>query len=204
MRFMPFQLPACNMKPLFQVGTIWPDRTVIEDVVMAEDGYFLDVTRIQEISQDQPAEVESVLSLSYPAPLNLDREKVEHLLRNFMDIFRGKEKSFRGNRQPRVLAHTSLRILHFINHEKFLGPDESRWPILPLFVRAIRSMVKKPSQFEGCKFLKKSNAWRGVRWYLRELEMLVRENWKINKEIREECEWTIKNINIANEEGFDV
>ena len=32
---------------------------------------------------------------------------------------------FRGNRKPRVLAHTLLRILHYINQEKFLGLDEN-------------------------------------------------------------------------------
>ena len=94
-----------------------------------EDGYFLDVTRMRELSRDQPEEVEAVLSLTYPAPLNLDREKVEHLLRYFMDILRSKENMFRGNRKPRVLAHTLLRILRYINQEKFLGLDESRWPI---------------------------------------------------------------------------
>ena len=211
MNDLPATMEDLRLSPLKEngtnigrVGTIWPDRTVVEDVVMAEDGYFLNVTRIRELSCDQPEEVEAVLSLTYPAPLNLDREKVEHLLRYFMDILRSKKNMFRENRQPRVLAFTLLHILPYINQEKFLGLDESRWPITPFFMRAIRSMIKKTSKFKGCAFLRKSNAWRGVRWYLREMEMLVCENWKLSKIIREECEWAIKNVNIAKEEGYDI
>ena len=187
-----------------RVGAIWPDRTVLEDVVMAEDGYFLDVTRIRELSRDQPEEVEAVMSLTYPAPLNLDMRESGASTQVLHGYPPSKENMFRGNRQPRVLAHTLLRILRYINQEKFLGLDESRWPISPFFMRAIRSMIKKTSKFKGCAFLRKSNAWRRVRWYLREMEMLVRENWKLSKIIREECEWAIKNVNIANEEGYDI
>ena len=197
MNDLPATMEDLRLSPLKEngtnigrVGTIWPDRTVLEDVVMADDGYFLDVTRIRELPCDQPEEVEAVLSLTYPAPLNLNREKVEHLLRYFMDILHSKENMF--------------SILRYINQEKFLGLDESRWPISPFFMRAIRSMIKKTSKFKGCAFLRKSNAWRGVRWYLREMEMLVCENWKLSKIIREECEWAIKNVNIAKEEGYDI
>ena len=187
-----------------RVGTIWSDRTVLEDVVMAEDGSFLDVTRIRELSRDQPEEVEAVLSLTYPAPLNLDIRESGASTQVLHGYPPSKENMFRGNRQPRVLAHTLLRILRYINQEKFLGRDESRWPISPFSMRAIRSMIKKTSKFKRCAFLRKSNAWRGVRWYLREMEMLVRENWKLSKIIREECEWAIKNVNIANQEGYDI
>lgn len=95
MNNLPATMEDLKLSPLKEngtnigrVGTIWPDRTVLEDEVMAEDGYFLDVTRIRELSRDQPEEVEAVLFLTYPAPLDLDREKVEHLLRYFMDIFK--------------------------------------------------------------------------------------------------------------------
>ena len=187
-----------------QVGTIWPATTMVEDAVLAEDGFYYDVTRIRELSRDQPEEVEAVLSFTYPAPLNLDREKVEHLLRYFMDMLRDKENSFRTNRQQRVLAHNLLRILRYIVKEKFLGLDESRWPISPFFMRAIRGMVKQTSKFPRCDFLKKSIAWRGVRWYLRYLETLVRAHWKLNETIRQECAWAMHNIRIANQEGFDL
>ena len=187
-----------------QVGTIWPDDTIIEAAVNLQESFLEDVTRLRDLSQNQPDEVEDILSLSYAAPLDLNREKVEHLLRYFMDILRSKENAFRDNRQPKVMAHVLLRILRYINHQKYPGLDESRWPISPFFMRAIRSIIRKVSKFEGCAFLKKSMAWRGVRWYLRELEKMVKENWLIDQEIREECQWAIQNVNIANEEGYDL
>lgn len=97
-----------------------------------------------------------------------------------------------------------LRILYYVNRRKYPGLDESQWPLSPFYMRAIRKMVPQVSQFKGCAFLRRSEAWRGVKWYLKELNKMVRENWKIDKAIRTECKWAVKNINIANSEGFAV
>lgn len=69
-----------------QVGVPWPERTLVEEAVQAEDGYLEDVTIVRNLSRDQSYEVEDVLSLTYPAPLHMNREKAEHLLRHFMDL----------------------------------------------------------------------------------------------------------------------
>ena len=147
------------------MGVPWPDRTLVEEVVGAEHGYLEDVTVVRELSQDQPYEVEDVSSLTYAAPLRL----AEHILRYFMDLLRSKDNSFRGNREPKVLARVSLRILRYVNRHKYPGLDESRWPLSPFYMRVIRKMVRKVSEFEGCDSLRRSTAWRGVKWYLKGL-----------------------------------
>ena len=131
------------------MGVPWPDRTLVEEAVAAEHGYLEDVTVVRELSQDQPYEVEDVSSLTYAAPLRLNREKAEHILRYFMDLLRSKENSFRGNREPKVLARVLLRILRYVNRHKYPGLDESRWPLSPFFMRVIRKMVRKVNKFEG-------------------------------------------------------
>ena len=131
------------------MGVPWPDRTLVEEAVAAEHGYLEDVTVVRELSEDQPYEVEDVSSLTYAAPLRLNREKAEHILRYFMDLLRSKENSFRGNREPKVLARVLLRILRHVNLHKYPGLDESRWPISPFYMRVIRKMVRKVNKFEG-------------------------------------------------------
>ena len=187
-----------------QVGVPWPDSTLVEAASEAENGYLENVTVVRNLSQDQPMEVEDVLSLSYAAPLEMNREKAENLLRYFMDLLRSKENSFRGDHEPQVMAAVLLDIVKYVDHCKFLGLDETQWPLSPFFMRAIRKMVHTVSRFKGCAFLIRSEAWRGVRWYLNVLAKMVKEEWRINKAIRLECKWALKNINIANSEGFGV
>ena len=121
-----------------------------------------------------------------------------------MDVLRSKENSFRGDHEPQVMAKMLLDILEYVSTHKFLGLDQTQWPISPFFMRAIRKMVYTVSSFKGCAFLKRSEAWRGVRWYLNVIGKLVKEEWRINKAIRRECQWALKNINIANSEGYGV
>ena len=187
-----------------QVGVPWPDSTLVEAASEAENGYLENVTVVRNLSQDQPMEVEDVLSLSYAAPLEMNREKAENLLRYFMDLLRSKENSFRGDHEPQVMAAVLLDIVKYVDHCKFLGLDETQWPLSPFFMRPIRKMVHTVSRFKGCAFLIRSEACRGVRWYLNVLAKMVKEEWRINKAIRLECKWALKNINIANSEGFGV
>ena len=187
-----------------QVGVPWEDSTLVEAAATVEHGYLENVTALRNLSTDQPMEVDDIISLTYTAPLQLDRNKVEHLLRYFMDIFRSKENSFRGDRKPKVLAEVLHNVLIYVNRSKYLGLDESRWPLSPFFMRALRKLIPRVSRFKGCGFLRKSEARRGVRWYLNQIDKMVKTNWKIDRAIRLECKWAIKNINIANTEGFDV
>ena len=75
----------------------------------------VNVSRVRELSQDQPYEAEDVLSLQYPAPLRMNREKAENLLPYFMDLLRSKENSFRGNREPQDMARVLLLIIKYVN-----------------------------------------------------------------------------------------
>ena len=162
------------------------------------------MTAIRNLSQDQPFEVEDVISLTYAAPLQMNREKAENILRYLMDLMRSKENSFRGDREPQVMVGVLLNIIKYVNRCKYPGLDETHWPLSPFFMRAIHKLIPRVSRFKGCAFLRKSEAWRGVKWYLNELGKMVKKNWWINKAIRLECKWAVKNINIANSEGFDV
>ena len=186
-----------------QVGLPWPDSTLLESAAETENGYLEGVTAIRNLFADQPFDAEDVISLKI-APLEMNREKAERLLRYFMDLLRSKENSFRGDHEPKVMARVLLDIVKYVDHCKFLGLDETQWPLSPFFMRAIRKMVHTVSRFKGCAFLRRSEAWRGVRSYLNVLGKMVKENWKINKAIKLECKWAIKNINIANSEGFGV
>ena len=136
--------PKQNGVNVGQVGVLWPERTLIEDAVNAEHGYLEDLTVIRNLSRDQPVEVEDVLSLTYAAPLQMNRAKAEHLLRYFMDLLGSKENSFRGNREPKVMAHILLRILRCVNRHKYPGLDESRWP-LSLSVKSVKWFVELAS-----------------------------------------------------------
>ena len=187
-----------------QVGLPFPDSTLVEAAADTEYGYIEGVTAIRNLYADQPFDAEDIISLSDAPPLDLDREKAERLLRYFMDVLRSKENSFRGDREPQVMAKMLLDILEYVSTHKFLGLDQTQWPISPFFMRAIRKMVNTVSSFKGCAFLKRSEAWRGVRWYLNVLAKMVKEEWRINKAIRRECQWALKNINIANSEGYGV
>ena len=121
-----------------------------------------------------------------------------------MDLLRSKENSFRGDHEPKVMATVLLNILEYVATHKFLGLDESQWPLSPFFMRAIRKIVRTVSLFKGCAFLTKSEAWKGTKWYLNVLRKLVKEGWKIDKAIRRECKWALKNINIANSVGYGL
>ena len=187
-----------------QVGTPWPDDTFVEAAADTENGYLEDVTAIRNLFFDQPFDAQDVIALTRSAPLVLDREKAEHILSYFMDLLRSKENSFRGDHEPQVMAKILLNILEYVDTHKFYGLDETQWPLSPFFMRAIRKMVYTVSKFKGCAFLKRSQAWRGVRWYLNLLGKMVKEEWRLNKAIRRQCQWALKNINIANSEGYGV
>ena len=94
-----------------QVGVPWPDDTFVEAAADTENGYLQDVTAIRNLFSDQPFDAEDVISLTNAAPLVLDREKVEHILRYFMDLLRSKENSFRRDHEPQVMAAVLLDIL---------------------------------------------------------------------------------------------
>ena len=187
-----------------QVGIPFPDSTFVEAAADTENGYLEDVTGIRNLSYDQPFDAEDVISLTHAAPLTLDRQKAEHLLSYFMDLLRSKENSFRGDHEPKVMATVLLNILEYVSTHKFLGLDESQWPLSPFFMRAIRKIVRTVSLFKGCAFLTKSEAWKGTKCYLNVLRKLVKEGWKIDKAIRRECKWALKNINIANSVGYGL
>ena len=119
-----------------QVGVPWPERTLLEEAFNVEHGewFMVNVSRVRELSRDQPYEAEDVLSLSYPAPLRMNREKAENPLRFYMDLLRSKENSFRSQRETKVMARVLLLIIKYVNRRKFPGLDESRWPLSPFFI----------------------------------------------------------------------
>ena len=102
-----------NGSNIGQVGVPWPERTLVEEAVNIEHGEWIMVnaSRVGELSRDQPFEAEDVLSLTYPAPLRMNREKAENLLRYFMDPLRSKENSFRSTREPQVMPRVLLTII---------------------------------------------------------------------------------------------
>ena len=187
-----------------QVGLPWSDSTLVEAAADTEYGYIEGVTAIRDLYADQPFDAEDIISLSDAPPLDLDREKAESLLRYFMDVLRSKENSFRGDHEPQVMAKMLLDILEYVVTHKFLGLDETQWPLSPFFMRTISKIVRTVSIFKGCDFLTKSEAWKGTKWYLNVLAKLVKEGWKVDKAIRRECKWALKNINIANSEGYGI
>ena len=86
-----------------QVGVPWPERTLIEEAVNTENGefYMVNVSRVRELSRDQPYEAEDVLSLTYPAPLRMNREKAENLLRYLWICSGAKRTVFDPAENPR-------------------------------------------------------------------------------------------------------
>ena len=110
----------------WQVGVPWPEWTLREEAVNTDHGeWFMgNMSRVRQLSQDQPYEAEDVLSLTYPAPLRMNHEKAENLLRYYMDLLRSKENSFRSNREPQVMARVLLLIIKLLStsiNENFLG-----------------------------------------------------------------------------------
>ena len=189
-----------------QVGVPWPDRTLVEEAVDTEHGewYMVNVTRVRELSRDQPYEAEDVLSLTYPAPLRMNREKAENLLRYFMDLLRSKENSFRGDREPQVIAGVLLTIIKYVNRRKYPGLDESQWPLSPFYIRALRSMVKQVSAMEGCSFLKKDFAWKGARWYFSTLGKMVKRYQKDGHRLPPQCRQACREVENAQRLSFFI
>ena len=175
-----------------QVGVPWPERTLVEEAVKTEHGEWImvNVTRVRELSQDQPYEAEDVLSLQYPTPLRMNREKEENLLR--------------GNIEPQVMARVLLLIIKYVNRRKFPGLDESQWPLSPFFIRALRSLVKQVSEIEGCSFLKRSFAWKGARWYFSTLGKLVKQCEKDGHGLPPECRIGVRDVMSARRLGFPI
>ena len=110
-----------------QVGVPWPERTLVEEAVNVEHGEWImvNVSRVRELSPNQPYEFEDVLSVTYPAPLRMNRERAEHLLRYFMDLLRSKENAFRGKRECKVMARILLLIIKYVNRRNYPGLDAS-------------------------------------------------------------------------------
>lgn len=143
----------------------------------SEQGFLQNVTTVRDLSWQQPYEVEDVLSLTYPAPLHLNKATAENLLSFYNDLWWYKENSFGDSREPKVMARVLLRILCYINRHKFPGLEESQWPLRPFFIRLIRMLVKQVSKFKGCSFLQRSTQWRYAKWYFCFLAKLVKANW---------------------------
>ena len=189
-----------------QAGVPWPERTLVEEAVSVEhrDFYMVNVQRVRELSRDQPFEAEDVLSLTYPAQLRLNTEKAENLLRYFMDLLRSTENSFRGDIEPQVMAGVLLNIVKYVNRRKFLGLDESRWPLNPFYIRVLRSMVNQVSQFKGCSFLKKDFSWKGARWYFRTLCELVNHYQRDGHGLPPQCRQAFRDVVIGRRMGFRI
>lgn len=164
----------------------------------------VNASRVRDLSKDQPYEAEDVLSLMYPAPLRMNREKAENLRRYFMDLPRSKENSFCSSRETEVMARMLLLIIKYVNHQKFPGLDESQWPLTPLFIRALCSTVSQVSEMEGCSFLKKSFAWKGAKWYFNTLANLLEENQKNGNDLPPECKQAGRDIASTCRLGFHI
>lgn len=164
----------------------------------------VNASRVRDLSKDQPYEAEDVLSLMYPAPLRMNREKAENLRRYFMDPLRSKENSFCSSRETEVMARMLLLIIKYVNHQKFPGLDESQWPLTPLFIRALCSTVSQVSEMEGCSFLKKSFAWKGAKWYFNTLAKLLEENQKNGNDLPPECKQAGRDIASTCRLGFHI
>lgn len=135
----------------------------------------------------------------------MNREKAKNLLRYFMDLLRSKENSFRSTRETKVMPRVLLLIVKYVNRRKFPGLDESRWPLSPFLIRVLRSMVNQVSEMKGCRFLKKSFAWKGANWYFNTLATLLEESWKNkNYDLIQECKQANRDIATARRLGFQV
>ena len=189
-----------------QVGVPWPERTSVEKAVNTEhdEWIMVNVTRVRELSRDQPYEAKDMLSLTYPAPLRMNREKAENLLRYFMDLLRSKENSFRSQGEPQVMASILLLIVKYVNRRKFPGLDESQWPLSPFFIRVLRSMVKQVNSMEGCAFLKKSFAWKGAQWYFSTLGKLAKQHQKDGYGLSPQCRQACSEVASAQRLGFFI
>ena len=178
----------------------------MEEAVNTDHGdwFMVNVSRVRELSQDQPYEAEDVLSPQYPAPLRMNREKAENLLRYYMALLRSKENSFHSDKEPKVMAEVLLLIIKYVNRRKFPGLDESEWPLSPFFVRALRSMVKQVSAMEGCAFLKKSFAWKGAWWYFSTLGKLVKQHKKDGHGLPPQCRQAFMDVASAQRMGFPI
>ena len=189
-----------------QAGVPWPERTLVEEAVSVEprDFYMVNVTRVRELSPNQPFEAEGVLSLTYPAPLRMNREKAENILRYYLDLLRSKENSFRGDREPQVMAGVLLNIIKYVNRHKFPGLDDTQWPLSAFYIRALRKMVKQVSAMEGCSFLKKDFAWKGARWYFSTLADLVNHYRRDWNDVPEHCRQACRDVAAGQRMGYYI
>ena len=189
-----------------QAGVPWPEQTLVEEAVNTEhrDFYMVNVQRVRELSRDQPFVAEDVLSLTYDAPLRMNREKAENLLRYFMDLLRSKENAFRGDREPQVMAGVLLKIVKHVNRRKFLGLDESQWPLSPFYMHVLCKMVDQVSVMEGCSFLKKDFAWKGACWYFRTLRELINQHQRDGHGLPPECRQACMDIVAGRRMGFHI
>ena len=181
-----------------------PEQTLVEEAVNVEHGAMVNVTRVRELSPNQPYAAEDVLSLTYAAPLRMNREKAENLLRYFMDLLRSKENSFRGSREPQVMARILLLIIKYVNRRKFPGLDESQWPLSPFYIHALCKMVKLVSAMEGCSFLKRSFAWKGARWYFAALGQLLKQHQNDGFGLPPQCQQACMDVVAGQRMGFPI
>ena len=92
------------------VGTPWPESTLIEEAVNAEQGMVINVSEVRYLSRDQSFEAENVLSLTHCSALRMNRDKAQHLLRYYHDLLNGKENSCRSNQEPKVMAMRQQQV----------------------------------------------------------------------------------------------
>ena len=188
-----------------QVGVLWPERTLVEEAVDPQGEWYMpNIARVRELSRDQPFHAEDVLSLSYPAPLRMNREKAENILRYYLDLLRSKENSFRGDSEPQVMAGVLLTIIKYVNRHKFPGLDDTQWPLGAFYIRALRKMVKQVSAMEGCSFLKKDFAWKGARWYFNTLADLVNQYRRDWNEVPEHCMQACRDVAVGQRMGYYI
>ena len=188
------------------MGVPWEERTLVEEAVAVDNGawYMVNVSRVRELSRDQPFEAEDVLSLTYPSPLRMNREKAENILRYFLDLLRSKENSFRGEIEPQVMAGVLLNIIKYVNRRKYPGLDETNWPLSAFYIRALRQMVHQVSAMKGCEFLKKDFAWKGARWYFSTLADLVNQYQRDGHSLPEHCRQAFRDVAAGQRMGYYI
>ena len=189
-----------------QVGVAWEERTLVEEAVAVDNGawYMVNVSRVRELSRDQPFEAEDVLSLTYPSPLRMNREKAENILRYFLDLPRSKENSFCGDIEPQVMAGVLLNIIKYVNRRKYPGLDETNWPLSAFYIRALRKMVHQVSSMKGCEFLKKDFAWKGARWYFSTLADLVNQYQRDGHGLPAHCRQAFRDVAAGQRMGYYI
>ena len=188
-----------------QVGVPWPERTLVEEAVDPQgEWYMVNIARVRELSRDQPFDAEDVLSLSYAAPLRMNREKAENILRYYLDLLRSKENSFRGDSEPQGMAGVLLNIVKYVDSHKFPGLDDTQWPLGAFYIRALRKMVQQVSKFKGCNFIKKDFAWKGVRWYFSTLADLVNKYQRDGHGLPRHCTQVFRDVAVGQRMGYYI